>query len=111
MMHNYIYRITVEVEPMEGTQLPAECAGAFVSVYLGENNIINAIQRAESELLKDCYKPVHTSSAYELDLEEDDFDTEERGYPNNSDLANIKATGTVWYGPFHTYPPEENQIQ
>lgn len=110
-MNNRLYRIEVEVEPMEGTQLPSDCAGAFVNVYLSSPNIIAAITSAEAELLQDCYKPVVTYAAFELDLEEMDCGSEEDGYPNNEDLINLKTNGGIWYGPFNCYPPEGSQLQ
>ena len=73
-MNKRIYRVEVEVEPMEGTQLPSDCVGAFVDVYLGSSNIIDAIRIVESELLQDCFKPVKTYAAFELNLDETDFD-------------------------------------
>ncbi len=96
---------------MEGSQLPLDCAGAFVNVYLSSVNIIEAIKSAEAELLGDCYNPFNTHAAYELDLGELDYDTEEEGYPDNQDLMNLQANGGIWYGPFHCYPPEETQVQ
>lgn len=102
-----VYRIEVEVEPMAGTQLPSDCAGAFVNVYLGSQNIIKAIKSVEAELLQDCYNPVNTFGAFELDLEGTDYDTDEKGYPGNEDLENLKTNGNIWYGPFHCYPPED----
>ena len=103
-----VYRIGVEVQKMEGTQLPEDCAGAFVSVYIGANKIYEAIISVEKQLLEDRYDPVETYEAYLLDLEENDYDTDEKGYPGNEDLKIIKETGNIWYGPFHTFPYEEN---
>ncbi len=94
---------------MEGSQLPADCAGAFVSVYLGSTNIIEAIKSAEDELLQDRYRPLNTHGAFELDLEELDHYEEE--LPSNDELLNLRNNGGIWYGPFNCYPPEESQIQ
>ncbi len=108
-MNRKLYRIEVEVEPMEGSQLPPDCAGAFVNVYLAAPNIIEAIRAVESELLEDLYRPVSTYGANELDLGETDFDTDEEGYPGNQDLINLQNNGGIWYGPFNCFPPEESQ--
>ncbi len=110
-MNKKLYRIQVEVEPMEGTSLPSDVAGAFVNVYLGAFNITEAIELTESELLNDCYKPVNTYAAFEIDVEDEDFKEEEEGYPLKADLINLLENGGVWYGPFNCYPPEGNQLQ
>ena len=110
-MNKNLYRVEVEVEPMEGTQLPSDCAGAFVNGYLSSPNIIEAIKSVEAELLQDCYKPVNTYAAFELDLEDRDYDTDEEGYPGNQDLRILQQNGGIWYGPFNCYPPESSQIQ
>ena len=52
-----VYRVSVEVLPMEGTTLPSDWTGAFVNVYIGAPNIIEAIKTTETSLLSDCYKP------------------------------------------------------
>ncbi len=96
---------------MDGTQLPSDCAGAFVNVYLSSGNIIEAIKSAEAELLQDRYKPVNTYGAFELDLEGTDYDMDEEGYPANEDLLNLLTNGGFWYGPFNCYPPEKSQLQ
>ncbi|MES9818587.1 MAG: hypothetical protein ABW155_18265 [Candidatus Thiodiazotropha sp.] len=64
------YRIQVEVKPMEGTQLPSDVAGAYVNVYLGAKDICEAIKLTEAELRNDCYKPVNTYAAFEVDMED-----------------------------------------
>ncbi len=94
---------------MQGTQLPAEYGGAFVSVYVGAEDIRTAIDSVEKQLLEDRYTPTWTSAAFALDLEETDYDTDEKGYPGNDDLAQLKETGEIWYGPFHCYPPEDEE--
>ncbi len=71
-MKKYVFRIGVEVEPMEGTQLP-----------------------------DDCYRPVHTYEAYALDLDETGFDTDKEGYTGNQDIQAIKKEGGIGYGPLH----------
>ena len=91
---------------MEGTQLP-DCGGAFVNVYVGTDDIRTAIDKVETQLLEDRYKPVCTYDAYALDIDETDYDTDEEGYPGNDDLRQIKETGEIWYGPFNLYPPED----
>lgn len=112
-MNKYIFRIGVEVSPMEGTQLPADCGGACVNVYLAADDIRIAIDEAESELLNDCYKPIHTYQAesYELDEDELNLETDEEGAPSEEDLRNLQINGGVWYGCFHTYPPEKSVLQ
>ncbi|MCU7838548.1 MAG: hypothetical protein KZQ94_04095 [Candidatus Thiodiazotropha sp. (ex Troendleina suluensis)] len=109
-MFKYIFRVEVEVEPMEGTTLPTDTAGAFVNVYVGANHIRDAIEKVETQLLKDCYKPVYTYAAYEMDLDNNDYDTNEEGYPNNKDLIKIQESRTMWYSPFNCFPPEEKEI-
>ncbi len=105
-----IYRIDIEVTHMEGTQLPNDCGGGFVSVYLREGSIKSAIDSAESELLSDLYQPVEVNAAYKI--EEDEFSElePEEGYPEESDLENMLINGGVWYGPFHLYPVEEEKF-
>ena len=95
---------------MDGTQLPTDCAGAFVNVYLRAKNIKEAIDATEQEFLSDFYTPVETYAAVKLDLDEYDYETEEEGYPNNEDLSNLLKTGGIWYGPFNCYPPEESDV-
>ena len=109
-MKKDVYRIEVEVGPMEGTQLPEECESAFVNVYVGANDIREAIDLVEEQLLSDCYKPIETSAAFQLDLDETEFDTDEEGYPDNEDLLNIQKTGGVWYGPFNWWPREKDNV-
>lgn len=96
---------------MEGSSLPDDWGGAFVNVYISAPNIIEAVRETESLLYSDLYKPINTHAAYELDLEETDFDTDEEGYPGNQDLENIKINGGFWYGPFHGFPLEESELQ
>jgi hypothetical protein len=108
----YVFRVGVQVEPMIGTQLPDDCAGAYVNVYVGSNCIRSAIDLCEEQLLVDCYKPIYTYEAYELELEDIDYDGEEaEGYPNNKELEGILQNGGLRYGPFNCFPPEENQLQ
>ena len=102
-----IFRVDVEVGHMTDCQLPKDAAGAIVSVYVGAHTLRDAMDRAESELLEDRYRPIDTSAAYELDLESEDFDTDEKGYPGNADLAKLREECGLWYGPFYTYPHEE----
>jgi len=110
-MSNRVYRIEVEVAPMKGTQLPTDWLGAFVNVYIGSENIVRAIESVEKQLLEDCYRPIKTSAAFELDLDETDYDTDEEGYPGNKDLIHLGRTGEIWYGPFHVYETENELIQ
>ena len=110
-MSKRIYRIEVEVEPMEGTQLPSDCAGAFVNVFIDATNLVEAIREVETQLIIDCYKPVNTYAAFELDIEEDDYRDEDEGYPRKEDLIDLLKNGGVWYGPFNMYPPEGKQLQ
>lgn len=110
----YLFRIAVEVKHMEGTQLPEECSGAFVGVYLRANNIKEAIDLAEKELLDDKYLPVRTYEAIEIDVEdltEENEEYSQEGDPESEDLINIYQNGGVWYAAFNLYPPEENEIQ
>jgi hypothetical protein len=110
-MKKYIFRVNVEVTHMEGSLLPEYCAGAFVNVYLAADNIREAVDMAEKELLDDLYKPVETTSAYQIDKEDYDKEYEEEGDPKSNDLENIHKNGGVWYAAFHTYPPDEMEIQ
>ena len=105
-----IYRIDLEVAHMEGTQLPADCGGGFVSVYLRDCNIRSAMDSAESELLSDLYKPVEINAVYKIDEDEFSELEPEEGYPDESDLKNMLVNGGVWYGPFHLYPVEEEKL-
>ena len=96
---------------MEGTTLPDDWAGAYVNVFIGASSIIEAITAVESQLYNDCYKPTNTYAAFELDLDEEDVNNGEEGYPNNQELLNLKENGGYWYGPFYGFPPEENTLQ
>lgn len=107
----YVFRDDVEVGPMKGSELPAEWAGAFVSVYIGADHIGVAVREAEASLLRDLYKTLHISSAYDLEIDDMNYDTDEEGYPGNEELKNIRATGSIFYGPFNGYTPEAHQLQ
>ena len=96
---------------MEGTQLPDNCEGAFVNVYIGADDIRKAMDIAERNLLDDCYKPVRLSAAFELDLEGIDYDSDEKGYPGNADLQDIRNNADVWYGPFNCFPHERDESE
>ena len=113
-MKKHVYRVEVEVTHMEGTQLPEDCGGGFVNVYICANSIVDAIQSVEEALISDCYKPIETSAAFALDLEELDGGGEniyeEDGEPSLSDLNNLKINGGLWYSAFHLYPPEGNDV-
>ncbi len=107
---NYIFRVDIEVTHMEGSQLPSDSGGAFVSVYLRAGGIKSAIDDAENSLLSDLYKPIEINAAYKI--EEDEFAElePEDGYPEESDFHNLLKNGGVWYGPFHLYPVEAEQV-
>lgn len=107
----YVFRVDVEVGPMTGSELPAEWAGAFVSVYIGADHIGVAVREVEASLMKDLYKTLHISSAYDLIIDDMDYDTDEEGYPGNEELKNIRDTGGIFYGPFNGYIPEAHQLQ
>ncbi|BCE03215.1 hypothetical protein [Marinicellulosiphila megalodicopiae] len=109
-MKAFIFRVEVEVIPMSGTQLPDDAAGAFVNCYIGADNIREAIDLVEAQLLEDCYKPFQTYAAFSLDLDEVDYDTLEDGLPDNEDLLKLQSTGAIWYGPFNTYLPEMDDV-
>ena len=89
---------------MEGCLLPSDCAGAFVNVYVGDNDIRTAMNRVESDLVTDYYRPIELYEAYKLDLEDVDYSTDEEGYPSNDDLVQLRESGGRWYGPFNCYP-------
>lgn len=99
-MKKEIYRVQVEVGPMEGTDLPDEFLGAFVNVHVPATNIIEAINLAEEYLLADKYRPVQTIAAFQMDLEDVNDDTDEEGYPGNKELNDLLVNGGYWYGPF-----------
>ena len=107
----YVFRVEVEIAPMMGSELPADWAGAFVSVYVGADHIGDAIKEAEASLLGDFYKSLHISNAYDLEIDEMDYDTDEEGYPGNDELESIRANGGIFYGPFNGYGPEAHQLQ
>ncbi|WP_020407209.1 hypothetical protein [Hahella ganghwensis] len=89
----FVYRVDVEITHMEGTQLPSDCGGAFVSVYLRERDIKSAIESTERHLISNLYKPVDVSAAYKI--EEDEFSElqPEEGYPEEKDLNNLLSDG------------------
>lgn len=108
----YLFRIMVEVTHMKETQLPLDCDGAFVGVYLRSSNILEAIQIAESELRDDKYLPVRTFEAVEIDIEDLTDENEEyasEGDPETSDLMEIFNNGGLWYTAFNTFPIEDEQ--
>ena len=109
-MKTYIYRVEVEVIPMQGTQLPDDAAGAFVNCYVAADNICEAVKLVEIKLFEDCYKPFNTFAAYSLNLDEMNFDTDEDDCPNNQDLIKLQNSGDIWYGPFNTYLPEVDNL-
>ena len=109
-MNKELYRVDVEVGPMEGTQLPEDFMGAFVSVYLPAANIKEAIDLTEEYLLTDKYSPIETTAAYQLDLDEIDYNTDEEGYPGDKELKDLLVHGGYWYGPFNGwFSMEENE--
>lgn len=109
-MNREVYRVEIEVGRMEGTQLPEDFIGAFVSVYLPATDIKEAIDLTEEYLLTDKYNPIETTAAYRLDLDDIDYDTDEEGYPGNKDLRNLLENGGYWYGPFNGwFSVEENE--
>jgi hypothetical protein len=107
---NRVFRIQVEVGHMSGCQLPEDAAGAFVNVYVGASTIRDAMDRAERYLVEDRYRPIDIYAAYELDLDGEDYDTDEEGYPGNADLEEIRLHGGCWYGPFITFPHDEDSV-
>ncbi len=100
-----VYRVSVEVLPMEGTTLPSDWTGAFVNVYIGAPNIIEAIKTTETSLLSDCYKPENTYSANEIDIEGlDEFESNDDD--DGVSIENIKSLKTntgIIYGAFHGF--------
>ena len=96
---------------MPETQLPVDCAGAVVNVYISAVTLREALDLVERQLTKDRYRPVDFCEAYELDLEGTDFDTDEKGYPGNADLEQIRVEGGHWYGPFFTFPHEDEAAE
>ena len=110
-MKKAVYRVQVEVAPMEGTSLPSDWSGAFVNVYVGANDIVEAIKYTEEQLLVDLYKPCNTYAAYEIDLEnledDDQGDEEDKLSPDN--IRNL-INGGILYSGFMGFPPEENKI-
>lgn len=110
----YLFRVAVEVKHMEGTQLPPDCSGACVGVYLRADDIKEAIDLAESELRKDKYLPRRTYEAVEIDIEDLADESEEyieEGDPETDDLLKIYKNGGVWYTAFNLYPPEKHEVQ
>jgi len=95
---------------MKGTPLPTRCGGAFVNVYLSADNVRQAIDLAEESFLNDLYKPVETTSVYQLESDEYEKEYYEEGDPSKEDLLNLHKTGGVWYCAFHTYPPETKDV-
>lgn len=94
---------------MNGCQLPASVAGAFVNVYVSAPALRDALNLAERYLIEDHYRPIDIYAAYELDLEGVDYDTDEAGYPGNANLEELRLQGGRWYGPFNTFPYEDAQ--
>lgn len=110
----YLFRVMTEVKHMEGTQLPFDCAGAFVGVYLRAPSIRCAIDEAETQLKDDKYLPVHTYEAVEIDLEDLTDENEEyrsEGDPETVDLIKIYENGGIWYTAFNLYPHESSELQ
>lgn len=105
-----VYRITVHVTHMDGTSLPPEAGGAYVSVYVVAGHIKNAIDLAEQYLLSDKYNPSETVSAFQIDAEDFEEEYEDEGDPSAVDLENILLNGGYWYSVFNLYPPEENDM-
>lgn len=110
-MYYHVFRLEIEVVAMEGSQLPEDAGGAFVNVFLGGENIQQAIERAEAELLGDKYQPSFVHAAFSLDLDQMDYDTDEEGFPQNQDLYRIMQSEEIWYGPFNCYAQEPNVLQ
>ncbi len=100
-----VYRVSVEVLPMKGTTLPSDWTGAFVNVYIGAPNIIEAIKETEALLLSDSYKPDNTYSAYEIDIERlDEFEnSDDDDGISIENIKSLKTNGGVMYGTFHGF--------
>jgi len=99
-MKKEIYRIEVQVGPMEGTQLPDDFLGAFSCVYLPALTIRDAIDAAEQYLLADKYSPLEITAAVQLDLEELEYERDDEGYPDQEELQGLLDNGGYSYGPF-----------
>jgi len=98
-----VYRVSVEVLPMEGTTLPPDWIGAFVNVYIGAPNIIKAIKETEASLLSDSYKPDNTYSAYEIDVDSlDKFESNDDEI-SIKNIKGLKIDGGIMYGAFHGF--------
>tara|TARA_B100001989_G_scaffold252549_1_gene235016 strand:+ start:958 stop:1287 length:330 start_codon:yes stop_codon:yes gene_type:complete len=105
-----LYCVLIEVIASENSQLPQGCAGAFVSIYLCANDIIEAIMSAENALQQDCYKPINTSSAYQVEIDELETNRDNIDIPQQENIENLMKNGGVWYGTFHTFPPEKKSL-
>lgn len=105
-MKKYVFRVEVEVTTMEGSTLPDDWQGAFVNVLIGEDSIIDAIQRVEEALVRDKYRPLMTCAAFMLELEDYANEDIEEGYPDLQELEHLRRNGGVWYGPFYGFTPD-----
>lgn len=107
-MNKEIYRVTVEVKHMEGTTLPDDFLGAIVNVYLPAFNIREALDLAEEYLLTDKYKPVDIFSAYQVEIDDDEIESDDEEAPSRQDFINLLNNGGYWYGPFHSWSGVED---
>lgn len=105
-----VFCIEVEVLRSRHDSLPAECGGAFVNVYLAAADIRSALDLAETSLSDDGYRVHSLEAAFTVDLGEylkDPEDPNAQGEPEYEDLLQLLDDGSVWYGTFHCYPPDE----
>ena len=102
-----LFCVEVEVGRTPSDPLPADCGGAFVTVYLAAPDIRTALDWAEECLSRDNYRVHSLEAVFNLDLGEYIRDPEAEGEPEYEDLLGLLDQGGAWYGTFHCYPPDE----
>ncbi|MFZ5530155.1 MAG: hypothetical protein ACOY4U_03775, partial [Pseudomonadota bacterium] len=98
MTKKHVFCVEVELRATPGGRLPEGIDGAWLQVYLGADDLREAIARAEMTLAADGYQVVMVrggwiaDAGYVSEVRRDDH------RPGDDDWLTLLAGGTVHYG-------------